>query len=511
MQSRFIIATAWLPVAAAIALWLVLFARLSNEWTVNPQYQFAWAVPLFGAYLMIERWRVRPAPQPASGAGRWLVVGGALLALAWFPTRIILEAFPDWRPLLWAMAVEAVALSLLILYATGGGVWMRHFLFPLLFVLVAVPWPTPIENFAIQGLMNVNAGIAANTLTLFGHPALQRGSLIEIGGGFVGVDEACSGMRSMQAALMIALLMGELFRFTPGRRTAMVVAGFVVAFSTNVGRSLYLVIKAANEGVDAIAGVHDRAGFLTMGVCVAALWLLGWLLRTRGRIEEQSAPVRGRAATRVLPAFGAAILVTVAAAEVTTEAWFGLRGGAALPQRPWSLHWPTDRAGFATQEVTGNVKDVLGINSGTAASWREPDGSRWVAHFLRWEPAPLARAILAKYHSPEVCMPASGAVLREDLGRIDFSPHGIPMAFHQYLFEEDGAPVNVFYMIIEDRSAARGRVPSSVVEERLRLVWAGQRKTGQTAIHVAIRGIDSPTAAAAALRTELARWISPAS
>jgi hypothetical protein len=46
-----------------------------------------------------------------------------------------------------------------------------------------------------------------------------------------------------------------------------------------------------------------------------------------------------------------------------------------------------------------------------------------------------------------------------------------------------------------------------MIDERLRLVWAGQRKTGQTAIHVAIRGIESPSAAADALRRELADWI----
>lgn len=106
-------------------------------------------------------------------------------------------------------------------------------------------------------------------------------------------------------------------------------------------------------------------------------------------------------------------------------------------------------------------------------------------------------------------MPASGAILRSDLGRIDFTPNGIPLTFHQYEFEENGLPVQVFYLILEDRSAAHGRIVGSLVEERLRLVWEGRRLTGQTAVHVAIRGIDSPSLAAEALRHELASWISP--
>jgi exosortase len=512
MQHRLTVATRWLPVAAAIALWLVLFARLANEWSVNPQYGFGWAVPFFGAYLLWERWRTRPTPDAPERASRTVIAGICVLAAVWIPTRLILEAFPDWRPVLWAMALLAVALSLLILSATGGRAWVKYFLFPILFVLVAVPWPTPIENVALHSLMSVNAGIATDTLTLFGHPAVQRGNLIEIGGGFVGIDEACSGMRSMQAALMIALLMGELFRFSVGRRLAMVAAGLTIAFTTNVARSLYLVSKAATEGVDAIAGVHDRAGLLTMMVCVIGLWILAWFLRRRGSSRPAEASAQYHAPTRALPVLGAAIFATVIAAELTTEAWFGLRGADETPQRPWSLSWPASRQNFATREVSGNVKSVLGIDSGTAAGWTESDGTRWVAHFLRWEPAPLARAILAKYHSPEVCMPASGAVLRENLGRIDFTPSpSLPaLPFHQYLFDEDDSPVHVFYMIIEDRSAARGGVPASLVEERLRLVWSGERKTGQTAVHVAIRGIDSPLKAADALRLELADWITAA-
>lgn len=509
MQSRLIAATAWLPVAAAIALWLVLFARLSNEWSVNPQYQFGWAVPFLGAFLFWERWRSRPAPRTVESPATWpLVIGVVGLAIAWLPTRLILEAFPDWRPVLWAMALVAVALSLLVLHASGGRVWARHFAFPLFFVLVAVPWPTPVENLMVQELMDVNAWLAANTLTLFGHAAIQRGNLIEIGGGFVGIAEACSGMRSMQAALMIALLMGELFRFSVTRRAAMVIVGLATAFLTNVARSIYLVLKAATEGIDSIEGVHDEAGFMTMAVCVVVLWLLGWMLRTRKAAARMEPVSHGHARTRALPVFGAAILSVVAAAEIGTGMWYGIRGDRAAPHRPWTVQFPEERQGFTTREVTGSVKEILGIDAGTAAGWREPDGSRWIAHFLRWEPAPLARAILAKYHSPEVCMPASGARLVEDLGRVDFEPvSGLVVPFRQYVFEEDGQPVHVFYMIIEDRSAARGRVPDSMVEERLRLVWAGQRATGQTAVHVAIRGVHSPETAAVAMGQQLALWV----
>ena len=50
------------------------------------------------------------------------------------------------------------------------------------------------------------AAIAAETMTLFGVPAQLEGNLIRVSSGLVGVNEACSGVRSLQTSLMIGLL-----------------------------------------------------------------------------------------------------------------------------------------------------------------------------------------------------------------------------------------------------------------------------------------------------------------
>src|SRR4029077_217533 len=102
--------------------------------------------------------------------------------------------------------------------------------FPILFTLVAVPWITPIEAPIVQELMRVVAAIASEVVALFGIPAQVEGTLIRIPNGIVGVNEACSGVRSLQTSLMIGLLFGELKRLSIFHRTMLVVAAIAIAF-----------------------------------------------------------------------------------------------------------------------------------------------------------------------------------------------------------------------------------------------------------------------------------------
>ena len=112
------------------------------------------------------------------------------------------------------MAVCAVVISGAGVYLAGGNSWLRHFTFPILFFLVAVPWPTSLEQIVIQGLMRIDALINVEILTAIGIPAVQLGNVIEVGSGFVGIDEACTGIRSLQATFMVSLFLGEFYGFS---------------------------------------------------------------------------------------------------------------------------------------------------------------------------------------------------------------------------------------------------------------------------------------------------------
>src|ERR1035441_3828368 len=138
------------------------------------------------------------------------------------------------------------------------GQW-RGLAFPICFFLVAVPWPSGLETFMVQSLMRSNVATTVELLGLFGIPAVQHANVIEVGAGVVGIDEACSGIRSLQATLMISLFLGELYLLTVRRRVGLVALGFVLAFVFNVARTLLLTGIASARGVGTVSSQYMPA------------------------------------------------------------------------------------------------------------------------------------------------------------------------------------------------------------------------------------------------------------
>ncbi|HZR78200.1 MAG TPA: exosortase/archaeosortase family protein, partial [Chthoniobacterales bacterium] len=254
-----------LVIAFFALLWLGLWRQLSGEWSVNDQYSYGWFVPFFAIVLFWLRFeganftaggreplanRSREAgdsdlvkaegwdDKPKAESGKRKPESGKLRAeslshitrhmsqaavalcclLLLFPIRLFEIGNPDWRPLDWLHALCVVAITLVFLWWIGGKPWLKHFLFPVAFTLVAVPWVTPIEEPIVQGLMRLVANIASEAAALFGIPTSVQGNLIRIPSGLLGVNEACSGVRSLQTSLMIGLLFGELKRLPVAKR-----------------------------------------------------------------------------------------------------------------------------------------------------------------------------------------------------------------------------------------------------------------------------------------------------
>jgi exosortase len=197
----------WFPLSVFALVWIELISRLRFEWSINPQYGYGWTVPFLAAYIFWRRYENAP---PASPPDLRILPGLLIILAAAFlvPVRLIQEANPDWRLLSWAMALSAGVITASGLYLSGGKLWVRHFAFPILFFFVAVPWPTHLEQFVIQGLMRIDALINVEILNVIGIPAVQLGNVIEVGSGFVGIDEACTGIRSLQATFMVSLFLG---------------------------------------------------------------------------------------------------------------------------------------------------------------------------------------------------------------------------------------------------------------------------------------------------------------
>ncbi len=202
----------------------------------------------------------------------------ALCALAYAPTRLLHEANPIWRLTSFLLALEVILLTLAFVNIIGGLSLVRRLVFPISFFLVAVPWPSGVENFLVQTLTRWNVSTTVEFLGLLGVPAIQHGNVIEIGTGMVGINDACSGIRSLQATFMISLFLGEFYFLSVPRRFVCVLAGVACSIPFNVARTSFLTWVGATKGTKAIALWHDPAGVTILVACFFSLWLLARLL-----------------------------------------------------------------------------------------------------------------------------------------------------------------------------------------------------------------------------------------
>jgi exosortase len=526
----------------AFALGVLFFAavgfglcrELSGEWLVNEQYSFGWFVPFFALYLFWLRWQDRPPPEipdPKSQArNNWIAALLAVPALfALLPVRLFEIANPEWRLLAWVHAASVVTLTLLLIWRTGGSAWLRHFAFPVAFIFVAAPWPTAVETPIIQGLMRIVAHVAAETAMLLGTPAQVEGNLIRVTNGLVGVNEACSGIRSLQTSLMIGLLLGELRRLSATRRVVLVAGAIGIALFANFFRAVFLVMVAATENLSEVTRWHDVAGYTILVVVFLGTMGLAYLLaRKKASVAAGVTPATMQLQPARLPLqvpafYLAAALCWLLLVEVGTAGWYHLHERNLVSAPRWNVQWPEQSPNFRKLKIDPEIRGVLRFDEGEAAAWTltspatsenavEPKGSgtkvngarentiSCLLYLFRWKPGRNS-ALLANLHRPDVCLPASGWTQIADDGVRNYPVTGsFELPFRHFEFQRafgDSLPqtAHAFYCLSEDRAsrspaASQGANSPGMSgsrsewtrDERVREVLEGRRHLGQQVI-----------------------------
>jgi exosortase len=479
-------------------LWLWLFFHLHVEWTFNAQYNYGWAVPFLGLWLFYFRWQRRPAGEPAAAPGsRPALAGMWLLLLLLFPIRVVEEANPDWRLLSWVLALIVVTFSLLSIFRAGGMRWVRHFAFPICFPLAAVPWPVQLENVVVQTMMRGVASIAVEIAGWLGVGAYQVGNVIQLRNGFVGVDEACSGVKTFQAGIMVALVLGEFLRLPWGRRIALLVVGCGWIFLCNVFRATALVLVAAHSGLEALGRWHDVIGTAALLCGLAGTLVLAWLWK---RELDDALPEAKSSAVREARAPQLIALGWLAIVFAGTEYWYRSHERQLVERPSWEVSWPTGNETVTSLPIPETTRVILHYDDAKSAAWEDPRGVRWWSFFARWKPQRAALQ-LVRSHSPEICLPAIGRTFRAARRDLILNGGGTPLEFRSYEFEQNGRPLFVFVCIQEDKRVASSSADSEEwnLRGRLRAAFHGKRNLGQRLLEIAVSGLDDFAQAADAV------------
>lgn len=486
-----------------VAVWAELIFKLRIDWSTNGQYEFGPFVPPFIAFLLWQRWKDRPDPEsPGSFVAMFAILSILLVML--LPIRLIQEANPDWRPLNWVHASLVTVFTLTPAFYFGGWRWVRHFSAPLVLLFFALPWPLEIEQSVIQSMARAVSAVTAECLNLAGVPALQDGNVIRVPTGPVGIQDACTGVRSLAGTLMASVFFGEFFRLNWPKRFCLLGIGILIAFGLNLVRTFWLGWIAANQGIDAIAKWHDQTGLLIFCVAFGALWFVGELLG-----GEQSAGHRPSKHPISVPAGRMPILIAIAVwlvvVEGVTEAWYRLGERNLAHSLTWNPTWPEENSSFQFKGITDEARGILRYSEGRAAVLDTPGEPQWQVFFFRWEPG-RSSSQLAVLHRPDICLPAAG--LRAVSGR-EVTPvmvDGVSIPFESFVFDSGGLPLYVFRTLSEDRrplGSTSGFDQS--ISGRLRSAWHARRNLGQKLLQIGILGPPDKQLALADLEARLPR------
>ncbi len=342
----------------------------------------------------------------------------------------------------------------------------------------------------VQDLTGAVTRSTVEFLNLANIPALQRGNVIEVSTGSVGVADACSGMRSLAGTLMAAAFFGEFYRLTWPRRVFLILSGVLVAFSLNLCRTFFLSWRAAAEGVASVAAWHDRAGLTIFLVSFALLWMLARAL-FRPLPALRNATTTGCPIVRIRSSILAAGVAWVLMIYGFTEAWYRFHEQTRAQSISWSVKWPQTSDSFRMSEVPDEVRSILRYSEGYSANFDWPDGPRWQLFLLRWDPG-RSSSQLATMHRPEICMPAAGFKFISMSKEAEVVLDGVKFPFQGSTYDCNGSPVYVFRCLWEEQpqtGMAENRTLDMSVMGRFMTARYGKRNLGQKLLQIAISNV----------------------
>ncbi len=251
-----------LPLAAAFAptaAWLI------DRWTVDIYYNgHGLFVPFVVAYLVREHLQRDPITQPEGSAWGFLFMAaglGMLAADVSIQTDLLGAA---------GLVVCLPGLSLLLL----GGRRTRALAFPLLLCLFMLPVPAGAISHVHLVLRQISAVGAHLLVSGYGIPVLKEGTTLYLPHATVEVADACSGVSTLQASVLLGMVLSYLSD-SVRRRIALMVAAVLLAVLCNSIRVAGLVLMVHYWGVDLLATpLHQLSGVAVFVVVLIVLFAI---------------------------------------------------------------------------------------------------------------------------------------------------------------------------------------------------------------------------------------------
>ncbi len=464
-----------LPTAAKINLVAMallagaLAAHLWPEWSHDADLSHGFLTPVAcGLLLYLCRF---PDPRSAPSASTALILaaslGTAALLVLWVAG--LFAATLDWTSPLVDFAL-ASSFALLGGAAIGACADRRLALVPFAWasLAAAVIWPlsAPIPPGTYSRLTSalqlwVSGGVV-HALGLLGIAAHREGNIIELARGTVGIEEACSGVRSLVACVFAGVLISAALTRRAGARFLIIALSAPLALAMNFIRSLVLTLLV-NAGVRIEGAWHDTTGYLVLVVTAVILLGAAIVLDRPARPERPVPPAADPPGPAPRLPAAQAMLTAVLALVIATLAFF-VAGTAPSSHRDLAAPdllaiLPASAPGWEVTTTPGLYRFTGTLRTDRLAqrtyTREDADGEMQVTLYLAYWAPGQASVGLVGAHTPDACWPGSGwaaqpvadprAVLALEAG-------ALPPAEHR-AFVNQGYPQQVWFWHLYDGHA----------------------------------------------------------
>jgi exosortase len=162
-----------------------------------------------------------------------------------------------------------------------GRAWLRACFFPYVLFLFSIPLGSLAEAITFPMRQLVTILSVGFSHVVLGVDVVRDGTRIfDPHGAFeYDVAPACSGIRSLISLLALTTIYGFVTFKTGWKRGVTVLAALPLALIGNTVRIVAVILAAEAFGAKAGMRVHDGAGFITFGIAIGCIMLLGYCLR----------------------------------------------------------------------------------------------------------------------------------------------------------------------------------------------------------------------------------------
>ncbi len=457
--------------------------RLWPEWTGNPDLSHGLLMPAVFLVLLFESRshgteRHLPVGFRMTSSVLGLLAGGLLALLA----AGLYAAAVDWSHALVGLSLSVSLVffltAALVVYSTEKIGFLNFNWTALVAIglwLLSTPLPPGTYMRLTLTLQLWVSELVLRSLHTLGIPAIRHGNIIELANAAVGVEEACSGVRSLLSCIFAGFLFSATLVRRPGARALLIILAGPLALVMNFLRSLVLTLLA-NSGINISGTWHDATGFAVLGLTAAMLGGLALLLE-RGRkiapaTNEPVAPSKPNSTSSW--ALSGSLVVAAALVFIFVQnTRSSVRRDTPGPDLLTLL--PTSVPGW--QVKTTNLYEFRGIlqtNYLAQRQYLKGSGSELeeITLYVAYWPAGQVPVSQVASHTPDACLPGSGwTVLPVAQPRQQLLVNNRTLFDAEYrLFKSGNYPQHVWFWHLYDGRPISYRDPYSA-SELLKIAW----------------------------------------